>query len=80
MAHNPQIPAISLVIEHKFFVSMNNARTRCLDWMARALLASQTARMISVLTSMSDQQLAQIGITRTQIPEYAAMLMEHEHS
>ncbi|WP_299637436.1 DUF1127 domain-containing protein [uncultured Ruegeria sp.] len=35
----------------------------------------QMARMLSTLSSMSDYQLAQIGISRSDIPEYAAKLM-----
>ena len=33
------------------------------------------ARMIGVLSDMSNAQLAQIGITRSQIPAHAAMLV-----
>ena len=40
-----------------------------------ALRALQTARMLSVLANMSDQQLAQIGISRSEIPQYADRLM-----
>ncbi len=35
----------------------------------------QMARMLSTLSKMSDDQLAQIGISRSNIPEYAAKLM-----
>lgn len=35
------------------------------------LRAMQTARMMSVLCSMSDAQLAQIGVARADIPAYA---------
>ncbi len=40
-----------------------------------ALKALQMARMLSTLSSMNDHQLAQIGISRSDIPEYAAKLM-----
>ena len=43
-----------------------------------ALRAMQMARMMSSLTSMSDPQLAAIGITRSQIPQYAEKLMAQE--
>ncbi|WP_370399241.1 DUF1127 domain-containing protein [Sulfitobacter sp. JB4-11] len=33
------------------------------------------ARMLSTLSSMSDHQLAQIGISRSDIPKYAETLM-----
>lgn len=43
---------------------------------AKAILKTlQLARMISTLSSMSDHQLAQIGITRSDIPKYAEELM-----
>ncbi len=41
-----------------------------------ALNTLQTARMMSTLSSLSDTQLSQIGISRSDIPEYAAKLME----
>jgi uncharacterized protein YjiS (DUF1127 family) len=39
------------------------------------LKAMQMARMLSTLSSMSDYQLAQIGIQRSDIPKYAQTLM-----
>lgn len=38
----------------------------------------QMARMLSTLSSMSDHQLAQIGITRSDIPKYVETLMADE--
>lgn len=35
----------------------------------------QTARMAAVLTNMSDQQLKEIGITRSEIGQHAQKLM-----
>jgi len=35
----------------------------------------QMARMLSILSNMSDSQLAQIGISRSDIPKYAETLM-----
>ncbi len=40
-----------------------------------ALRALQMARMLSTLSNMSDYQLAQIGISRSDIPKYAETLM-----
>ncbi len=40
-----------------------------------ALKTLQMARILSTLSNMSDDQLAQIGISRSDIPEYAAKLM-----
>ena len=46
--------------------------------MKYALRTLQIARMMSVLANMSDQQLAETGITRSEIPEYALRLMSEE--
>ena len=40
--------------------------------------ALQVARMVSTLTQMSDNQLKQIGISRSEIPEYTRKLMANE--
>ncbi|QCO58099.1 DUF1127 domain-containing protein (plasmid) [Pseudorhodobacter turbinis] len=37
--------------------------------------ALQMSRMISTLSGMNDRQLAQIGISRAEIPQYAVSLM-----
>ncbi|MBT8418701.1 MAG: DUF1127 domain-containing protein [Silicimonas sp.] len=42
------------------------------------LRAMQMARMMSSLAEMSDRQLAEIGITRSQIPQYAEKLLAQE--
>ena len=42
------------------------------------LNALQMARMLSTLSNMSDHQLAQIGIQRSDIPKYAETLMANE--
>lgn len=43
-----------------------------------ALRALQMARMLSTLSNMSDYQLAEIGISRSDIPKYAETLMANE--
>lgn len=43
-----------------------------------ALKSLQMARMLSTLSNMSDHQLAQIGIQRSDIPKYAETLMADE--
>ena len=43
-----------------------------------AFKALQMARMLSTLSNMSDHQLAQIGISRSEIPAYAEKLMADE--
>ncbi|MEP5730491.1 MAG: DUF1127 domain-containing protein [Sulfitobacter sp.] len=40
-----------------------------------AVNALQMARMLSTLSNMDDNQLRQIGISRSEIPQYAATLM-----
>lgn len=42
------------------------------------LKALQMGRMLSTLSNMSDHQLAQIGIQRSEIPKYAETLMADE--
>ncbi|MBT3139999.1 DUF1127 domain-containing protein [Phaeobacter gallaeciensis] len=44
-----------------------------------ALKTLQMARMLSTLSGMSDTQLAQIGISRSNIPKYAETLMAKEY-
>lgn len=55
------------------FMARNVAQTR--RKAKSALRALQTARMVSVLVNMSDQQLSEIGISRSEIPQYAERLM-----
>jgi len=43
-----------------------------------AVRTLQMARMMSTLSSMSDTQLAQISISRSDIPKYAETLMAKE--
>ncbi|SLN74173.1 hypothetical protein ROA7450_04204 [Roseovarius albus] len=43
-----------------------------------ALKAFQKARMLSALSNLGDYQLAQIGISRSDIPKYAEKLMADE--
>ncbi len=43
-----------------------------------ALKTLHMARMLCTLSNMSDHQLAQFGISRSDIPEYAAKLMADE--
>ncbi|MCZ4352208.1 DUF1127 domain-containing protein [Roseovarius aestuarii] len=40
------------------------------------LRAVQTGRMISMLSTLSDRQLAEIGITRSEIPQYSADMIK----
>lgn len=52
------------------------------NWFGRTMVkfgagiqALQAARMMSTLSNMSDYQLTQVGITRSDIPQYAQKLM-----
>ena len=42
------------------------------------IMAMQTARMLSVLSNMSDEQLAEIGISRSDVPDYAGRLIAED--
>lgn len=46
--------------------------------LALAIRAMQRARMAAVLSEMSDEQLARIGISRSQIPAHARTLLTGE--
>lgn len=46
---------------------------------ARAVTQMQIARMQTVLNSMSDEQLATVGIERSNIPQHAKMLVLDEY-
>lgn len=53
-----------------------------ISWSGKAIVkfgagvrALQEARMMSTLSNMSDYQLTQIGIKRSEIPQYAEKLM-----
>jgi uncharacterized protein YjiS (DUF1127 family) len=45
---------------------------------ARGLRAAQIARMNEVMREMSVEQLREIGITRSEIADYAEMLIIHD--
>ncbi len=45
-------------------------------WAHNAVLSLQVNRMTSVIRELPDETLAQIGITRKDIPEYAASLLK----
>jgi uncharacterized protein YjiS (DUF1127 family) len=45
------------------------------QWASGVVLQMQLARMTGVLNSMTDAQLAQVGISRRDIPQQAARLV-----
>lgn len=47
-------------------------------WLRRAWLNMAEVRMISALSRFTDEQLTQIGIKRSEIPNYARRLIESE--
>ena len=66
-----------------FAIGAENALLSGASWARRGVItfvrSMQQARMISVLSSFSDEHLAVHGITRDEIPEYAAELLGHKH-
>lgn len=44
-------------------------------WIARRLHGIQQERMIQILSTMTDAQLENVGITRAEIPAHVAKLM-----
>lgn len=46
----------------------------------RAIVSMQYARMLTVLSEMPDSHLAVHGITRDEIPEYAAELVGYDRT
>ena len=65
------------------FLSKNSHRfLSMLAWLGSkaksALKTMQVARMMSTLSNMSDHQLAQIGIQRSDIPKFAETLMAND--
>lgn len=54
------------------------ARTKALATAKSVVKTLETARMMLVLARMNDQQLTQIGISRSGIPRYAEWLLSDE--
>lgn len=52
--------------------------TKLKSHLSSALKTYQYARMMSALSHLSDSQLSEIGVTRTDIPKYAEKLMQSE--
>lgn len=67
----PHAIAVPLTIMTEFFAKFRSASRSFFK-------ALQDARMVSTLTQMSDTQLKQIGISRSEIPEFARKLMAGE--
>ncbi|MGJ8628740.1 MAG: DUF1127 domain-containing protein [Sulfitobacter sp.] len=64
------VSGIATTLEGFFSKALTNAGS--------GLKAVQTARMKSTLSDMSDHQLVQIGISRSEIHKYAESLMSGE--
>ena len=58
-----------------FAIGLNGAWQQIKQRMSRGLKQVQLSRMTGVLHSMTDAQLAQVGISRAEIPKQAAMLV-----
>ena len=78
MTHDAQTPKIAQIAPLAIANLLARSGRKTLASARTTLKTLQTARMISVLTKMSDFQLSQIGITRSEIPEYANELMKQE--
>ncbi len=61
-----------------FARALRHAGASAVSCVALSVRPAQTARMCSVLSRMSDEQLRDIGITRQEIPAYAAKLTSAE--
>ena len=64
---------------HGFLSVMARIGSKAMANATSALRALQMGRMLSTLSNMSDHQLAQIGIQRSDIPKYAETLMAEEY-
>lgn len=62
----------------RFFGAFSGFGAKVSAFASSALQALQVARMASVLSEMTDQQLADIGISRSGIPAYAETLIVGE--
>ena len=58
-----------------FFAMLVNWSGNAVAKFGSGVRALQDARMMSTLSNMSDYQLTQIGIKRSDIPQYAEKLM-----
>ncbi|MFK7875186.1 MAG: DUF1127 domain-containing protein [Paracoccaceae bacterium] len=63
---------------HGFLSVMARIGSKAMVKATSALRALQMGRMLSTLSNMSDHQLSQIGIQRSDIPRYAETLMADE--
>ena len=63
---------------HGFLSVLARIGNKAMASATSALRALQMGRMLSTLSNLSDHQLAQIGIQRSDIPKYAETLMANE--
>jgi uncharacterized protein YjiS (DUF1127 family) len=63
---------------NRFFGAFHRVWAKVSAVASHALQAVQVARMTSVLSDMTDKQLAEIGISRSGIPAYAERLIVGE--
>tara|TARA_R110000850_G_scaffold109051_5_gene221818 strand:- start:332 stop:628 length:297 start_codon:yes stop_codon:yes gene_type:complete len=73
---NP-VPALALIASkaYGFLTTLGRIGVKVGRAAHNFLYTAQVARMISTLSRLSDNQLAQIGISRSDIPKYAETLM-----
>lgn len=77
---HPLGSAVTLSKLHHILLIARRAGATMLAKIKAGLGALQMARMMTVLSEMNDVQLAQIGISRADIPRYAKSLMAQDGS
>ena len=53
--------------------------SKVVSWPTRAVRGIQYGRMMQAMTSLSDSQLQDLGLTRSDIPRYARECIEEKH-
>lgn len=76
MTHNAQTSDVAPITALWVFNLLGRGARKFLRGTHAAVRSLQVARMMATLCDMSDHQLTQIGITRSEIPDYAEKLME----
>lgn len=78
MSNNAQTSAISTILPFKVSGWLTQHLSPLANGARSALASLQAARMLSLLENMSDHELTQVGISRSDIPSYVKKLMVRE--
>ncbi len=76
MTYDAQTPTIAPVTPSWVFGLLVRGGRSVLKGAHTFLISLQVARMMATLSNMSDHQLAQIGINRSEISDYAEKLVK----